>query len=134
MDKNGYNTQKELVQLISKYFGFKPELIKNPEKCGCWHVRFEVNGIKYWGSVAFHGALPTLGVNGYTTDKYYHETPVEDWYFDEFIKGKEVRILHYVDPDSGDWEDTGIRFSNQEAAKEYLKDKNPKEFGYDICD
>ena len=129
----GYNTEEELVQKISNFYGFKPELIKNPQQCGLWHVRFEVNGIKYQGGIGFHGALPTLSVVGYITDKYYHETPVEDWFFDEFIKDKEVKIIHYIDPDSGDWEDTGIRFQNQEAAKDYLKNKNPKEYGYDIC-
>lgn len=113
--------KKNLLDSIEKHYGFKRELIQNPELCGCWFVQFEVNGIKYCGSIPFHGALPQLKVTGYTTKHYNeHGTPVEDWYYNEFINGKQARLLHCVDADAGDWEDTGIRFENQKEAEEYM--------------
>lgn len=136
MTEDGRNSEKELLDSIEKFYGFKRELIKNPEQCGLWHVRFEVNGIKYYGAVSFYGAAPTLRVEGYVTEHYEHETPVEDWYYDEFIKGRPVKILKAVDKESGDWEDTGIRFNSQKEAQEYIDRKpEPTDYRYDIvCD
>lgn len=135
MTINGMNSQEELIRSIEKHFGFKKELIQNPIQCGLWHVQFIVNGIKYAGSIAFHGALPMLNIIGYETDHYYHETPIEDWYYDEFIKGKSVRIIKYIDQDSGEWEDTGIRCINQEEAKKRIGTmSNTEKYGYDFVD
>lgn len=53
-------SKEDLLDSIEELYGFKREQIKNPELCGCFHVDFEVNGILYSGSVAFHGAVPQL--------------------------------------------------------------------------
>lgn len=133
MTPGGRNTEEELIASIEEYFGFKKELIKNPEQCGLWHVSFEVNGIKYYGAISYHGALPTIAVKGYTTEHYYHDTPVEDWYYNEYIKDKEVMIARYLDRENGDWEDTGIRCKDQEEAKERIKKMSkPEEYWYEI--
>lgn len=133
MTPNGMNTTEELIDSIHEFYGFKKDLIKNPAQHGLWHVSFEVNGINYTGACSFHGALPTLTVVGYTTKKYYHDTPVEDWYYKEFIEEKQVKIMRVIDAESGDWEDTGIRCKDQEEAKKYISGlKNPKEYWYDI--
>lgn len=126
--------KEELMEIIENCYGFKKELIKNPEQCGCWFVRFEVNGIKYHGNISFHGALPQLHVIGYATEHYSeYGTPVEDWYYDEFIKGKKARLLHYVyvdDEEDGDWEDTGIEFKDQKQAEEYMHNLAKKDLPY----
>lgn len=133
MTSSGMNTQEELISAIEKYFGFKKELIKNPIQHGLWHVEFEVNGIKYAGAISFHGALPILSVVGYTTEKYYHDTPIEDWYYDQFIKGKPIKIIKNIDPDCGEWEDTGIRCKTQEEAKTKISNMlDPEKYWYDI--
>ena len=133
MTENGMNTQEELIESIEKLFGFKKELIKNPEQCGLWHVRFEVNGIRYYGAISFYGALPTIKNDGYVTTHYYHDTPVEEWYYDEYIKGKEVEILKRIDSESGEWEDTGIRCKSQGEAKTLINEMDsPTQYWYDI--
>lgn len=132
---NGMNTEVELKNSIEELFGFKKELIENPVQIGLWHVKFCVNGIRYYGAIAFHGALPTIQIDGYVTNHYYHDTPVEEWYYNEHIKGKPVRIIKFLDPESGDWEDTGIRCRDQEEAKNKINSMtNPKNFWYDIVD
>lgn len=129
------NTQEELKNSIEELFGFKKELIEKPEQIGLWHVRFCVNGIRYCGSISFHGALPTIMNLGYTTTHYYHDTPVEEWYYNEFIRDKPVRIIKFTNPENGDWEDTGIRCKDQEEAKERINNMNsPEKFWYDIID
>lgn len=50
-------TQEELIASIEKIFGLKKELIKNPQQVGLWHVRFSVNGIKYYGAIPFYGLI-----------------------------------------------------------------------------
>lgn len=59
-------TIEELQEIIAKDYGFQKELIKNPEVCGLWHIRFEVNGIELYGSTPYAGAAPRLKVTGYT--------------------------------------------------------------------
>lgn len=121
--------KEQLLDSIEKCYGFKRELIKNPHLCGLWFVEFEVNGIKYAASIPFHGAFPQLKVYGYVTEHYNeHGSPVEDWYYDEFIKGKRARLLHCVDAEAGDWEDTGIQFENQKEAQEYMDSLEKKDF------
>lgn len=123
--------KENLLDIIEKDYGFKKESIKNPEQCGCWFVRFEVNGIKYCGSTPFHGALPQINVTGYTTDHYNeHGSPVEDWYYNEFIKDKKARLRHCVDGETGEWEDTGVRFENQKQAEEYMGSLDEKDLPY----
>ena len=120
--------EEKLLNSIEKCYGFKRELIKNPQLCGCWFVRFEVNGIEYSGGISFHGALPQLNVIGNTTPYHNeHGTPVENWYYDEYIKDKKAKLLHCVDPDAGDWEDTGIQFQNQKEADEYMHNLDKKD-------
>lgn len=120
--------EEDLLDSIEEIYGFKRELIKNPEPCGCWFVRFEVNGILYSGSIPFHGAVPQLRVTGYTA-KYHdpHGTPVRDWYYEEYITDKPARLLRCVNLDDGAWEDTGIRFKNQEEAEEYINNLDKKD-------
>ena len=132
---NGMNTQEELIESIEKLFGFKKNLIKSPEQVGLWHVSFCVNGIKYYGSIPFYGARPTIKSAGYTTTHYDHDTPVEEWYYNKYIKDKPVRIIKSINSENGDWEDTGIRCKDQEAAKERISGmNNPENFWYDIVD
>ena len=131
MTKEMQKMTENLLNSIEKCYGFKRELIENPELCGCWFVRFEVNGIKYSGGISFHGALPQLQIIG-NTAPYYNEsgTPVEDWYYNEYIKDKEARLLRCIDPDDGDWEDTGIRFQNQKEAEEYMNSLEKKDLPF----
>lgn len=134
-------TQEELQEIVARDYGFQKELVKNIEVCGLWHLRFEVNGIRFYGSTPYHGALPLLHVNGYTTPYYCHDTPVTKEYYDEFIKDKEVYITHFSlfpdaeTQDDGDWEDTGISFATQEEAKEFInRQQDPKSYSYDFRD
>ena len=127
--------EEQLKETIEKYYGFKRELIQNPVQCGLWHVRFEVNGIKYYGSQPFYGALPMLNVTGYTAQYYDHDTPVTDDYYNCYLKDRPIRILYNTDPDSCDWTDTGVRFQTQDAAKEYIsKRPDPNRYWYDFLD
>lgn len=115
-------TEEELLNSIERCYGFKRELIKKPQLCGLWFVNFEVNGIKYQGSIPFHGSLPLLHVNGHVTEHYNENgIPVEDWYYNEYIKGKKARLMHCVDAYAGDWEDIGIQFEGQKEAEEYME-------------
>ena len=121
--------KEKLLDSIEKYYGFKRELIRNPELCGCWFVQFEVNGIAYSGGISFYGALPRLNVIGNTTEYHNeHGTPVENWYYEKHIKGKKARLMRCVDSDAGAWEDTGIRFENQKEAEEYMHNLDEKDF------
>lgn len=123
--------KEKLLDIIEKDYGFKKELIKNPVQRGFWFVQFEVNGIKYNGSIPFHGALPQLKAGGHTTD-YYNENgvPVEDWYYNKFIKGKKARLRHCVDEETGEWEDTGIEFKDQKQAEEYMSNLDENDLPY----
>lgn len=116
-------TEEQLISAIEKGYGFQKELIKNPMQHGLWFVSFEVNGIMYCGSIPFAGALPMLKVTGYTTDKYDHDVPVEDEYYNEFIKGKKIYLRHCTDPESGDWENTDKEFSSQDEAKKWIEEQ-----------
>lgn len=130
------NEVEQLKETIEQYYGFKRELIQDPEQCGLWHVRFTVNGIRYYGSIAFFGALPTLKVEGYATQYFDNfDTPVTEDYYNQYIRGREIRILHTSDLDSGDWEDTGVRCQTQETAKKYIRQqKDPNRYMYDFLD
>lgn len=125
----------DLKRTIEEYFGFKRELIQDVEQCGLWHVRFTVNGIRYYGWVAYHGATPQLSVEGYATKYYWHKTPVTEEYYKEFIEGHCIRLQHYVNMEAqdGDWEWLNQTFSNPEAAETYIAGlDNPREYTYDI--
>lgn len=129
---NNY-AEEQLKETIEKEYGFKRELIKEPALCGLWHVRFKVNGIKYYGWTAFSGALPQMAVEGRDAKYYDHETPVTEAYYEKCIKGRQVRILHAVDPQNGDWEDTEMRCEDQETAKRYIAGlENPDHYCYDF--
>ena len=128
---NNEKEKEQLLDSIEKHYGFKRELINNPQLCGLWFVDFEVNGIKYLASIPFHGAAPQLRVRGYTTEHYNENgTPVEDWYYNKFIKGKKARLLRCVDEDAGAWEEVGIEFENQEEAQEYMDNLEEKDAPY----
>lgn len=127
-------TDEQLKESIEKDYGFKKELIKNPVLCGLWHIRFEVNGIKYYGWTAHAGALPQIGIEGYTA-KYFdnHDTPITEDYYNRCIKDSKIVLFRYVGKD--DSEDMNIDFSSQEEAKEYISRlDNPKEYYYDFVD
>ena len=126
-------TEEQLKEIIEKEYGFNRKLIKKPVLLGLWHVRFMVNGIKYYGHTPFYGALPQLKVEGYDTDYFDHETPVTESYYERNIKGHKVRILHAVDPKNGNWEDTGMRCEDQETAKYYIAGlEHPEQYYYDF--
>lgn len=125
-------TVDQLKNFIARDYGFKKKLIMNPVLCGLWHIRFEVNGIKYYGSTAFYGALPQLSIEGYTA-KYYDnfDTPVTEKYYNDFIKDKIIMLRRYVG--EGDWEDMNVTFGSQKEAKEYIsKLDNPTDYFYDF--
>lgn len=130
--------KEKILDSIESSYGFKRDLIKNPELCGLWFVNFEVNGIEYRGSIPFHGALPTLHVHGYLTEHYDENgSPVEDWYYEKYIKGKKARLMRCVDADAGEWKDTGIQFKNQKEADEYMQHLEKEElpnYQYEMID
>ena len=135
MDTNGMNTKEELLESIEELYGFKRELIDNPEQWGLWVVRFTVNGIRYFGNISFHGAKPMLAVEGYTAKHYDHETPVEDWFWQEHLKDKKIRIYRITDQMAGDWENTGIRVDTQGEAKRIIQEQgHPEDYGDDFVD
>ncbi len=101
MDANGRNTKEELLESIEELYGFKKELIYDPEQCALWAVRFTVNSIRYLGNIPFHGAKPMLAVEGYTAKHYDHETPVEDWDWDKCLRNQNIRIYRITDRMSG---------------------------------
>lgn len=128
-------SEDDLKRNIEEYFGFKRELIQDVESCGLWHVRFTVNDIRYYGWVAYHGAVPQLSVAGYTTKYYWHKTPVTEEYYKKFIEGQCIRLVHYVNMESqdGDWEWQDRTFDNPEEAEEYIAGlNNPGEYTYEI--
>lgn len=125
-------TDEQLKECIEKDYGFKKELIKDPFLCGLWHIRFEVNGIKYYGYTSFAGALPQLNVEGYTYKHYdNHNTPVTDEYYNEHIKDATIVLKRYVGED--DCEDMDVTFESQEKATTYIsKLDHPEEYFYDF--
>lgn len=131
-----YMQNNDLKKSIEKFFGFKKELIESVEQCGLWHVRFVVNGIKYYGWVAYHGAVPQLSVEGYTSTYRWHGTPVTEEYYNEFIRGKTLR-LQWISRESGDgdWGWLDKYFSTPEEADSYIANlENPELYSYDIFD
>lgn len=126
-------TEDDLKACIEKDYGFRFDLIKNPVLCGLWCLRFEVNGIKYYGNTFFSGARPTLAVEGYTAKHYYKETPITEAYYKEYIQGKKWKLLKIIDAESGDYKDTGKRFNTEKDAQNYIKQQNePANWYYDI--
>jgi hypothetical protein len=125
-------TDEQLKEYIERDYGFKKELIKNPELCGLWHLRFVVNGIKYYGYIAYAGALPQLIIEGYTAEYYDNfDTPVTEDYYNRCLKNCEIVLRRYVGED--DCEDMNISFNSQQEAKDYIsKLDNPKEYFYDF--
>ncbi|QNM08277.1 hypothetical protein [Wansuia hejianensis] len=135
MDANGRNTKEELLESIEELYGFKKELIYDPEQCALWAVRFTVNSIRYLGNIPFHGAKPMLAVEGYTAKHYDHETPVEDWDWDKCLRNQNIRIYRITDRMSGDWSDLGVRCNTQEEAKRLIQEmEHPEDYGYDFVD
>lgn len=124
----------DLKKIIEKIFGFKKELIKSVQQCGLWHVRFTVNGIKYYGWIAYHGALPQLFVEGYTSSYRWHGTPVTEEYYNEYIKGKCIRLQYlHRELEDGDWEWLDEYFSSPEEAEKYISKLEKSEFyTYDV--
>lgn len=67
---------------------------------------------------------------GYTATNFYHDTPIEDRYDDQFIKGKHIKTIKIIDPDCRRWEDMGIRCKTQEESKiKYVICLIPKNIG-----
>ncbi len=127
-------TIEELQEIIAKDYGFQKELIKNPEVCGLWHIRFEVNGIELYGSTPYAGAAPRLKVTGYTAKHTWHGGPITDEYYEEVIKGQKLVLRHCIDPDSGDWEELPKFFDTVEEAEEYIAGlDNSEVYDYDIA-
>lgn len=127
-------TEKQLKESISKDYGFNLNLIKNPELCGLWHIRFEVNGIKYYGCTCHAGALPQISVDGYTTKHYFHGTPITDEWYNEFIKDKKIKLLKAIDRENGDWEETDITLDTVEEMEQYInKLPKPENYYYDVA-
>lgn len=127
---------EELKELIERDYGFKRELIQNPELCGLWHVRFQVNGIRYYGWTAHSGAVPQIKSEGCVTLRHDHMgVPVTEEYYNEHIKGHKTMLRHITDGESGDWEDTGMRFESQEEVEEFILSlPHPKEYFYAFVD
>lgn len=83
--------EDQLKEIIENTFGFNKDLIENPVQTGLWHVRFEVNGIKYYGWIAHSGALPEIKVEGYTAKHYdFFGTPITEDYYNKFEKGEYI--------------------------------------------
>ena len=124
----------ELKKSIERDYGFKKELVQNAELCGLWHVRFQVNGIRYYGCRVHAGAVPQLEVEG-NVNPYHDEmgTPVTEEYYNRHIKGHQARLIRFKDKEAGDWEDTGIRFASQEEAEKYIDGlEDGQKYGYDF--
>lgn len=135
LDNTCQKQQNSLVDSISELFGFKRELIEDAEQCGLWHVRFKVNGIKYYGWVAYHGAVPQISVDGYSSPYRWKGTPVTEEYYNEFISGKSIRLIEYIDRETGDWKWLDIYFSTPEEAEHYISTlEKPMNYTYDIFD
>lgn len=128
-------TISELQEIISETYGFQKELIKNPEVCGLWHVRFEVNGIMFYGSTPYYGAKPCLKVTGYNTKHFWRGTPITEEYYEEHIKGKQLVLRHCLDIEAGEWESMPMRFNTVEEAEEYISDlKHPEFYSYELVE
>jgi len=136
---NSY-TDDQLKEIIEQTYGFKKELILNPVLCGLWHVRFEVNNIRYYGWTTSSGALPQLKTEG-TISKYHDSwgTPVTDEFYNEFMKGKKIAIKKFVPfengGEEGEWEYTGKKFESQEEAETYINGLGDQVlYNYDFVD
>lgn len=129
-------TEEELKNWVEETYGFKKELIQNPELCGMWFVQFEVNEIQYIGWVSFAGALPQIRCLGEkATYHNNHNTPVTEEYYNEYIKGKRIFLTHCIDRDGGDREKTNVEFKSQEEAEAYIKNlEDFYDYGYDFYD
>lgn len=126
-------SKTELQECISKDYGFQKELIENPEVCGLWHVRFEVNGIQYYGSTPYYGAAPRLNVCGYTAKHTWHGGPITDEYYEEIIKGHKLILTHCVNLEDGDWEQLPIMFETVEEAEKYILElEHPEMYSYEL--
>ena len=128
-------SDEELRKSIEKTYGFKKELIRHPELCGYWHVRFEVNGIKYYGWIAHAGAMPQIKSEG-SIAKYHDEygTPVTNEYYNEYIKDKKICLFYCIDPNEGDWIKTNVEFKTQKEAERFIENtENPRLYKYSFC-
>lgn len=121
-----YQSPDDLKQSISRLYGFQEDLIENPELCGLWHVRFSVNKINYYGYIAHTGAEPCLKVEGYSYKYYDHNLPVKEDYYNEFIKGRKLRLFKIVKLEDDDTaqEDTGIRFDSIDEYNKFIEASN----------
>lgn len=125
-------SETEIKEAIAKTFGFKKELIKNASLCGLWHVRFEVNDIRFYGWIPYHGAVPQISVEGYNTKYYWHGTPVTEAYYKELIEGKTIRLYRY-NATKDDWEWMDKTFTSPKEAEEYIRGmESPEKYNYDI--
>lgn len=134
-DMNNMESKENLTDWIEESFGFKKELIENPELCGLWHVRFTVGSICYYGYVPYHGALPQLKVVGDTYKHHWKGTPVTEEYYEEFVKNEPIKLMRCVDLEAGDWKYTGKEFQTEEEAIEYIgcmSEADQTEYDYDI--
>lgn len=69
------------------------------------------------------------------TPYYYKDNPLEEWYYNTYIKGRPIMILKIINSESGEWEDTGIRCNNEDKAKKIISSmNNPENFWYKIVD
>ena len=127
------NRLQNVVDTISKYYGFKKELITDIEMCGLWYVKFTVNNIRYYGSVCYYGALPMLSVAGYCHKYSWHGVPVTEEYYKRHIEGRTLYLRTCVDEDAGEWIWLDVTFKSVEEAEEFIKSrKNPAIYDYDI--
>ena len=128
-------SKAELQELIAKVYGFERKLIEKPEVCGLWHVRFEVNGIQYYGSIPYYGAAPRLMVDGYTAKHTWHGGPITDEYYEEVIKGHKLVLMHCIDLEAGDWEQLSNLFDTVDEVEEYIAQlDHPESYSYEIYD
>lgn len=126
-------SKKELQEIIARDYGFQKELIEKPEVCGLWHVRFEVRGIRYYGSIPYYGAAPRLMINGYTAKHTWHWGPITDEYYEEVIKGHKLVLTHCVDLEAGGWESCSERFNTVDEAEKYIAGlEHPETYSYEI--
>lgn len=128
-------SKAELQELIAKDYGFERKLIEKPEVCGMWHVRFEVNGIQYYGSTPYYGAASRLMVDGYTAKHTWHGGPITDEYYEEVIKGHKLVLMHCIDLEAGDWEQLSNLFDTVDEVEEYIAQlDHPESYSYEIYD
>lgn len=128
-------SKKELQEIIARDYGFQKKLIEKPEVCGLWHVRFEVRGIRYYGSTPYHGAAPRLMIDGYAAKHTWHGGPITDEYYEEVIKGHKLVLTHWIDFNSevGDWERCPEWFNTVDEAEKYIAElEHPEMYSYEI--